>query len=73
MARKTLKMVFKDDQDNQRTISVTDPKDHYEENEVKNAMDAIIASNALMAKEAVLTGKVKAYLENVEVEPIGIE
>lgn len=73
MARKVLKLQFKNANDDKRTLTVTDPKASYEEEEVKNAMQQIVASNALLVKDIPIVAPVKAYLEEVEITPIGIE
>lgn len=70
--RKSLKLVFADENGNQKSISIPNPKELQDE-EVKNAMDQIILTNAVMTKENVVTKKVKAYNETVTTEEFVIE
>lgn len=55
---KTLKLIFNNDEGKTRTISITNPKAVLDQDEVKDAMEAIVASGAfegiVSEKKAVL-------------------
>lgn len=73
MARNTLKLVFKDQANNTRIVSISNAKESYDDGEVKEKMDQMIQSNALLTKEGPIATKDKAYLEALTVTPIGLE
>lgn len=63
---KKLKLSFKDDDQNKKMISIDYPKDDVESEQIIEAMDTIIKTKVLKAKEKPLTQKVKAYEETIE-------
>lgn len=73
MARNSLKLVFKDEANNSRIISIANAKESYDDGEVKEKMDQMIQSKALLTKEGPIATKDKAYLEALTITPIGLE
>ena len=69
---KRLKLQFADDKGTKRMISIDNPKEGIDDAGVNQAMDEIIASEALATKDGKVSRKVKAYLENVETQEFNI-
>ncbi|MCI5839428.1 MAG: DUF2922 domain-containing protein [Peptoniphilaceae bacterium] len=68
---KSLKMIFKDNNGKNKTITVNNPKDEYNENEVSNAMDTIIGTNAIETEDGVkISRKLKAYIQTTTLQEI---
>lgn len=66
MAIKKLKLSFKDDKNNSKMLTIDYPKETYNPEEIKTAMDKIVESNVIQTKEALITNKAKAYEETVD-------
>ena len=64
---KRLKLQFADEKGTKRMISIDNPKEDIDDAGVNQAMDEIIASETLATKDGKVSRKVKAYLENVDV------
>ena len=63
MESKRLKLCFKDDENNSKTLSIENCMDSYTDEEVSNAMDDIISSNVINTKVKPIATKSKAYLQ----------
>lgn len=61
-----VKLQFRDEKGSTRIISIDRPKEGLTNEEVKKAMDEIIAAKALGTKNGNLVAKVKAVKETVE-------
>jgi len=60
MDNRKLKLYFKDASQNQKSISVDYPKTDYTPDELRSAMDRMLASNVLTTKFGTVTLKDKA-------------
>lgn len=65
MANRKLKLYFKDASYNQKSLSVDYPKTDYSADELKSAMDRMLASGVLVTKYGPVTIKDKAELETI--------
>ena len=72
MADKKLKLYFKDNSANAKSITIDYPKQEYNKEEVKNAMNQIINSKVISTKNGVIATKTKAQIETIEKEDIDI-
>lgn len=66
MTKTRIKLQFKDELGSTRIISIDRPKDGLSDDDINQAMDQIIASEALATKNGKLVAKVKAFIETVE-------
>ena len=65
MDNRKLKLYFKDASQNQKSISVDYPKTDYTPDELRSAMDRMLASNVITTKFGTVTLKDKAELETI--------
>ena len=72
ITKRKLKLYFKDADNTQRTVAVDYPKDNYEDNDIKLAMDKIIGSGVLETKKGKVTTKANAEMETIEKAPYDI-
>ena len=72
MASKKLKLYFKDDLANAKSLTIDYPKEAYTDGEVKTAMDNMVNSKVLVTKNGSVAAKTKAQLETIEKEDINI-
>lgn len=72
MNKTKLKLYFKDSANAAKSISVDYPKDNYTSEDIKTAMDNIIASQVLTTKNGTISTKEKAQLETTTIEDLGI-
>ena len=66
MKTRKIKMQFADMKDSQKMLTVDYPKEEIETDEVKAAMDEIVASKVLSGKEGQIQKSIKAYEEIVD-------
>ena len=59
---KKLVMIFKNSADKKVTISIEDPRDDLTEEEIKNAMDTIVAKNVFKKNDYALVEAVEAQI-----------
>lgn len=59
---KKLVMIFKNSADKKVTISIEDPKDDLTEEQIKNAMDTIVAKNVFKKNDYALVEAVEAQI-----------
>lgn len=72
ITNKKLKLYFKDNLNAQRTISIDYPRDIYDDEEIKLAMDKIISSNVLETKTGPIVTKASAEVETIEKSPFNL-
>lgn len=72
MAKRKLKLYFKDGLASSKSLSIDYPKAEYTSEEVKSAMDLIIQSNVLVTKNGPITDKTRAEIETVDKEDISL-
>ena len=65
MDNRKLKLYFKDASQNQKSISVDYPKTDYTPDELRSAMDRMLASNVITTKFGTVTLKDKQELETI--------
>ncbi|MDD7306764.1 MAG: DUF2922 domain-containing protein [Peptoniphilaceae bacterium] len=66
MKTRKIKMQFADMKDSPKMLTVDYPKEEIETDEVKAAMDEIVASKVLSGKEGQIQKSIKAYEEIVD-------
>lgn len=72
MATKRLEMVFKNQGDKSSRISVDNPREDITENEIRAAMENIVAMNVFETAEGDLTSIVSARIITTDVQEIDL-
>lgn len=72
MEDRKLKLYFKDNFSNAKSITIDYPKVEYTREEVTTAMDQIINSNVIVTKNGPIVQKTKAEIETLNKEEINI-
>lgn len=72
MAKRKLKLYFKDELSSSKSLTIDYPKAEYTSEEVKSAMDLIIDSKVLTTKNGPIAAKIKAEIETVDKEDISL-
>ena len=67
---KTLRMIFKNEEDRNSTISMADPEEELTSEQVEAVMQSIIDKNIFDSAGGDLTGKVRAQVVSRDVENI---
>ncbi len=67
---KTLRLLFRDDSDVLRAVSIPDPVETPGEQDIVNIMDHIIATDLIKPSEATLTSKVRAEVVERTVDEV---
>ena len=72
MTDRKLKLYFKDDLANAKSLTIDYPKEAYSDGEVKTAMDKMVNSKVLVTKNGPVAAKTKAQIESIDKEDISI-
>jgi len=72
MASRKLKLYFKDQANNSKSVTVDYPKGSYTSEDIKLAMDSMIKSGVLLTQNGPLANKAKAEIETIDREELTI-
>ena len=72
MESRKLKLYFKDDFSNAKSLTVDYPKASYEPADLSAAMDQMIDSGVLVTKDGPIATKTKAEIETIQKEDLSL-
>ena len=72
MASRKLKLYFKDQVNNSKSVTVDYPKETYTSEDLKSAMDTMSESGILLTKNGSIVNKDKAEIETLDKKELAI-